>query len=542
MNLLNEFLETSTIHGLAYISTAPSKLSKVFWMLVVIFGFSTAFYLINDSYTAWEASPIATSISTHPISELDFPTITVCPPEGSNTALNYDLVRAQNITLSEKDRGTLVNMTTQILIDKPSEEFVHVGRSLLSEENIIDMFESTPILTYPMANNDHNHNEPSYDIWTSKLNGSYETPGFGRRYACNETITEVHLVLELPLVVLNKAGDEAVLDIQVKTQDKYGWMIQYREGQKYYKAHVSNSKSWSSAQNFCIEKGGDLAIVKNILDRKEINAASFTKKSWIGGTDRELEGVWVWLDGTPLAENKCSSIDPEKGDFSEMCHDWAKTNPEGGEMENCLSFQGSVSYSDSCSDKLPFACQFNPSPLNADFHKTLRLGRLDFSTIELWLAKNATAIEESCDSSTLWPGFSFSWNTKLSKNEDSSKPFDVSKVAAKMYKDKKHNRVYKIDKYVAFAARMVRYRIVRSAKQYNMTNIEIWDMVKIWKRKAIQKKMFSCEANYVKPDFFSDIFSGLQRQLPSDRPKVPHEETKDDLFLSFDIFSYLTFC
>ena len=157
MDLLKEFLETSTIHGLAYISTAPSKPSKAFWLLVVIFGFSTAFYLINNSYTEWEASPIATSISTHPISELDFPTITVCPPEGSNTALNYDLVRAQNITLTEKERDSLLTRTTQILIDKPSEEFVHVARSLLSEKNILDIFESTPTFIYPMANNHLNH-------------------------------------------------------------------------------------------------------------------------------------------------------------------------------------------------------------------------------------------------------------------------------------------------------------------------------------------------------------------------------------------------
>ena len=99
MYYLKEFLETSTIHGLAFISTAPSKVSKLFWVMVVFFGFSTAFYLINSSYNDWQSSPIATSISTHPISELDFPTVTICPPEGSNTALNYDLARARNITL-----------------------------------------------------------------------------------------------------------------------------------------------------------------------------------------------------------------------------------------------------------------------------------------------------------------------------------------------------------------------------------------------------------------------------------------------------------
>ena len=141
MDIFREFLDTSTIHGLAYISSAPSKLSKIFWFLIVVTGFSCAFYFINSSYEDWQATPIATSISTHLISELEFPTVTVCPPENSNTALNYDLVRAQNITLTERDRESLVNATKHFLIDKPSQDFVHLARPLLNEENILDMFE-----------------------------------------------------------------------------------------------------------------------------------------------------------------------------------------------------------------------------------------------------------------------------------------------------------------------------------------------------------------------------------------------------------------
>ena len=131
MDSLKEFLETSTIHGLAYISSAPSKISKGFWFSVVIVGFSSAFFLINDSYNDWQSSPIATSISTHPVSELDFPTVTVCPPEGSNTALNYDLVRMRNIALTKEDRESLVNATRHILIDQPSQDFIQLARSLL---------------------------------------------------------------------------------------------------------------------------------------------------------------------------------------------------------------------------------------------------------------------------------------------------------------------------------------------------------------------------------------------------------------------------
>ena len=92
METLKEFVESSTIHGVSYISRAPSKPAKAFWLLVVAIGFSFSIYLINHSYVEWKASPITTSISTHPISKLDFPNVTVCPPEGSNTALNLDLM------------------------------------------------------------------------------------------------------------------------------------------------------------------------------------------------------------------------------------------------------------------------------------------------------------------------------------------------------------------------------------------------------------------------------------------------------------------
>ena len=170
MYYLKEFLETSTIHGLAFISTAPSKVSKLFWVMVVFFGFSTAFYLINSSYNDWQSSPIATSISTHPISELDFPTVTVCPPEGSNTALNYDLMRARNITLTDKDRETLINLTKEMLIDKPSSDFVKLARSLTNEKNILNLFEKKPGFTAPLPYVSPSINKFGYEIWSELRN------------------------------------------------------------------------------------------------------------------------------------------------------------------------------------------------------------------------------------------------------------------------------------------------------------------------------------------------------------------------------------
>ena len=317
MDSLKEFLDTSTIHGLGYISSAPSKLSKVFWFLIVLAGFSCAFFLINSSYVDWQASPVATSISTRPISQLPFPTVTVCPPEGSNTALNYDLIRVQNVTFTEKDRKGLVNVTTQILIDKPSEDFVHLARSLLNEENILDLFETKPTYGYPLAYNEKDDKTASFEIWSSKLNGSYKTPGFGELFSCNETVQSLHFVLQLPLVVM-KVADGAILDVQIELESNNDWTIQYREGVKYSKFFTSHDrKSWQDSESFCQKKGGHLASVKNIIDRDELLTGEITSKTWIGGTDRAIEDVWVWPDGTPLGEHKCSTID---GDFWKHCH------------------------------------------------------------------------------------------------------------------------------------------------------------------------------------------------------------------------------
>ena len=43
-------------------------------------------------------------------------------------------------------------------------------------------------------------------------------------------------------------------------------------------------------------------------------------------------------------------------------------------------------------------------------------------------------------------------------------------------------------------------------------------------------------------DYFPQLFSGLANKIKSDRPTIDYTETKNDLLLAFDIFSFLTFC
>ena len=120
MEILKEFLDSSTIHGLSHISNPKvranfvwcctfcqtSVVAKISWFITVLMGFFGASYLIGHSYHDWQKSPVLTTITTHPLDDLEFPAVTVCPPKGSNTALNYDLMQLNNSkdSLSEKKK------------------------------------------------------------------------------------------------------------------------------------------------------------------------------------------------------------------------------------------------------------------------------------------------------------------------------------------------------------------------------------------------------------------------------------------------------
>ena len=116
MSLIKDFLESSTIHGLLYISSSK-KISKVFWILVVLSGFSIASYLIHQAFDNWEQDPIKTTIETIPIKEIKLPNLTVCPPKESFTNLNYDIRRLENVTLNATNRGKLNHYAVYEILD-----------------------------------------------------------------------------------------------------------------------------------------------------------------------------------------------------------------------------------------------------------------------------------------------------------------------------------------------------------------------------------------------------------------------------------------
>merc|ERR1719232_248298 len=114
MEGLRTFLESSTIHGLTYISTTRNY-ARLFWILVVITGFVGASWMIKKSYDSWSESPVKTTVETLPIAEIKLPKVTVCPPKNTFTDLNYDLMMIENMTLTEEMRDEMFKYAVEVI-------------------------------------------------------------------------------------------------------------------------------------------------------------------------------------------------------------------------------------------------------------------------------------------------------------------------------------------------------------------------------------------------------------------------------------------
>ena len=375
MQILKEFLETSTIHGLAYISNVPSKTGKALWLAIVIAGFYTAGYLINSSYEEWESTPVATSISTHPIATLPLPIITICPPENSNTALNVDLVKAGNISLTDDDRRDLRNVSWQFFINAPSQNFVDLAQRLTNKEAIPQLKAQTRSYPIPYENLDRGSNQ-GFEIWSTELTGSYTSPGFGQKRNCSTNVPNLHFTLYIPQKVVMKKGDRLnetfEVDITALNDDEFD--IEYREGDKYiFHGKHHENKFWSEAENHCNEQNGHLVSIRTnqefkIFSDYQRRQNGNGKRVWLGGSDEKIESVWEWSDGTPWANESVPSCKDVSRDIQKIgikhCTNWGLYQPSGGKYRNSLIVDQLQRWQYKyCMERLPYWCQLSPTIL-----------------------------------------------------------------------------------------------------------------------------------------------------------------------------------
>uniref|UniRef100_A0AAZ1XP24 C-type lectin domain-containing protein n=1 Tax=Oreochromis aureus TaxID=47969 RepID=A0AAZ1XP24_OREAU len=67
--------------------------------------------------------------------------------------------------------------------------------------------------------------------------------------------------------------------------------------------------SWDEGRDDCRSKGADLVVIESLEDKTFISSY-IKERAWIGLNDKEEEGNWKWVDGTPLTlhANGCSPL------------------------------------------------------------------------------------------------------------------------------------------------------------------------------------------------------------------------------------------
>ncbi|CAK6973199.1 C-type lectin domain family 4 member E-like isoform X2 [Scomber scombrus] len=114
----------------------------------------------------------------------------------------------------------------------------------------------------------------------------------------------------------------------------------------------SESGSWSTGRQDCREKGADLGVIDS-LEKQEFFSTFNEEATWIGLTDRDTEGTWKWIDGTPLTLSYWGTDQPDNGGG----------DPQWGE-EYCVHIRAGTqtveNWNDlSCGASLQWICEKN---------------------------------------------------------------------------------------------------------------------------------------------------------------------------------------
>ncbi|XP_077946976.1 C-type lectin domain family 4 member E-like isoform X2 [Gasterosteus aculeatus] len=74
--------------------------------------------------------------------------------------------------------------------------------------------------------------------------------------------------------------------------------------------------TWEYGKNNCRDQGADLVIIDSLEEQKFLSSI-ITRLSWIGLSDKDIEGTWKWIDGTPLTAaywyREGNVVEPDNG-------------------------------------------------------------------------------------------------------------------------------------------------------------------------------------------------------------------------------------
>ena len=83
MGIFADFLENSSICGLAHISRSKTTIERGYWIGISALMIAGTIYLTMDAFYEWDEKPISTVTKVKPMYDIKFHKIIVCPPKVS---------------------------------------------------------------------------------------------------------------------------------------------------------------------------------------------------------------------------------------------------------------------------------------------------------------------------------------------------------------------------------------------------------------------------------------------------------------------------
>ena len=129
---MDQYLESTTVHGFSYISRRNPIWERIFWTCTVLAGFTIAGVLVVDSVDDWNKRQTITTLDSiaTPIQEVQFPTVTVCvneevPPDNWSYLEKFlnSLAFSGNSSLSAQIRSDVIDGIVTRLLEKMEKKY-----------------------------------------------------------------------------------------------------------------------------------------------------------------------------------------------------------------------------------------------------------------------------------------------------------------------------------------------------------------------------------------------------------------------------------
>ncbi|XP_016324088.1 C-type lectin domain family 17, member A-like [Sinocyclocheilus anshuiensis] len=138
----------------------------------------------------------------------------------------------------------------------------------------------------------------------------------------------------------------------VKNNSNLGLPEKWVQDKGRFYVFSNDTKDWNSSRQCCQDLGGDPVIINSSEEQEFLAQQIVTFNAlvlhWIGLTDRQTEGVWLWVNNTPLNNNVSWWIFPPDNDdmHDPMGEDCAVINgylkgEKWGDI-SCLKMQRSI--------------------------------------------------------------------------------------------------------------------------------------------------------------------------------------------------------